>query len=424
MFRSSLYLKYRHWISRILSFGILQVGVQGLTAVSGILLVRMLSKTEYSYYTIAISMVALLATLSDIGIGVGLLTIGGRVWQNRSELGSVLGTALSERKRLGLPAALATTVALVVLLVRAGCTYYYAAGLALLVLANFFVQFPVSFLAVALKLHSQIVRIQTFEFCAAAARLVMVVTLLLMAPNAVAGLIALVVVGALQVITYKRWAHEIADLAQPPARHYSQEIRQLMLSLTPIVIFGCIQSQVPVLLLAILGRTSSVADLGALSRLAMLFTVFGALNYTVLQPAFARIRTVEKMINGFWLILALNGLVALFCIVLAMAFPLPFLWVLGSKYGNLSQELVLAVTVAGLSLVNNGVFGVAAAKGWMQKAWLLIPITILSQVVSVLAFDLRTVRGVLLFSILGQLCAIGFWLYRIWKGIKRMRSHS
>jgi O-antigen/teichoic acid export membrane protein len=424
VFQSPIYLKYRHWISRTFSFGILQVGVQGLTAVSGILLVRMLSKTEYSYYTIAVSMSSLISTLSDLGIGVGLMSIGGRVWQSRTELGSVLGTALSERKRLGLPAAFAITVALVFLLIRAGCSYSYAFGLSFLVLANFFIQFPSSFFAVALKLHSQIVRIQSLELFAAAVRLMIIGILVYLAPNATTGLIAMAAVGALQVVKYSSWAHEIADLSQPPAVQYSKEIRQLVLSLTPNVLFGCVQSQIPILLLTLFGRTSSVADLGALGRLAMLFAILGAFNYTVLQPAFARLHTRDGLTRGFRLIFALNSLIGLFCVILAMMFPSPFLWILGSKYANLSHELVLAVTVAALSLVSNGVFGVAAAKGWMQKAWLIIPITILSQIVSVLAFDLRTVKGVLLFSIAGQVCTIVFWLYRILTRINIAPSHS
>ena len=69
------------------SFALVQGAVQIIGFVSGILLVRKLSQSEYAYFTIANTMQGTINLLADIGISVGLISIGGRVWQDRHRFG-------------------------------------------------------------------------------------------------------------------------------------------------------------------------------------------------------------------------------------------------------------------------------------------------------------------------------------------------
>jgi O-antigen/teichoic acid export membrane protein len=384
-------------------------------------LIRMLTKQEYSYYTIANSMLGLLSTLSDIGIGVALLAIGGRVWRSRNELGTLLRTGMSERLKIGLPVAAGVAIALTLLLIRAGSTFNYAGLLVLLVLFAFFFQYSISIMAVAFRLHSQANRMQMMDVMAGVIRLGLIGALIFLLPNAAAGIMVMVAVAGIQIFIYKRQINPIADLHQPPAPYLAREIRGIMLSLAPNALFQSIQSQIPIVLLTILGRASSVADFGALSRLAILFAVFSALNANLFHPAFARLQTKTKMIRGFWLIVFANCLVGLVSAALVLAFPAPFLWVLGSKYSHLQHELVLAVIGACLGLVNGSLFGVAAAKGWVQKAWLYIPATLISQIIGVVCFDLKTVTGALLLNIAAQIAAIMVFLFLVWSGFRKLQ---
>lgn len=414
----------RDWTARIFSFGALQITVQVLTALGGILLIRMLSKQEYSYYTIANSMLGMLSSLSDLGIGVALLAIGGRVWRGRNELGTLLHTGMSERLKIGLPVAAGVAIALTMLLMRAGSSFNYAGLLVLLVLIAFFFQYSISIMAVAFRLHSQANRMQLIDVTAGALRLVFIGALIFFLPNAAAGVLIMVAVAGIQVLIYKRQIRPIADLGQPPAQNFAREIRGVMLSLAPNAIFQSVQSQIPIVLLTILGRASSVADFGALSRLAVLFAIFSSINANLFHPAFARLQTRAKMIAGFWLIITVNCLVGLVSVALVLAYPAPFLWVLGSKYANLQHELVLAVIGACLGLVNGSVFGVAAAKGWVQKAWLYIPATLISQIIGVACLDLKTVTGALLLNIAAQVAAILVFLFLVWSGFHKLRPES
>ena len=85
---------------RVGNYALVQVGVQVLTFTSGILLVRWLPQREYAYFTIANAMQATLNMLADIGISVGLTSIGGRIWQDRNRFGELIKTGLSVRRKL------------------------------------------------------------------------------------------------------------------------------------------------------------------------------------------------------------------------------------------------------------------------------------------------------------------------------------
>src|SRR3979409_1108581 len=100
------------------SFAVVQAIVQFIGFLSGILLVRWLSQTEYAYFTIANSMQGTINLLADIGISVGLVSIGGRVWQDRHRFGQLVNTALRLRRRLGSIAVVIITPIMYLMLVR------------------------------------------------------------------------------------------------------------------------------------------------------------------------------------------------------------------------------------------------------------------------------------------------------------------
>src|SRR5256886_12272670 len=69
-------------------FAMVQAFVQLLGFSSGILLVRTLEQREYAYFTIANTMQATINLLADIGISVGLVSIGGGSWPTQHSVRS------------------------------------------------------------------------------------------------------------------------------------------------------------------------------------------------------------------------------------------------------------------------------------------------------------------------------------------------
>src|SRR6476646_1034131 len=93
--------------ARVVSnFALVQAIVQVVGFLSGILVIRHLEQGEYAFFTIANTMQGTLNVLADIGISIGLISIGGRVWQDRNRFGQLVTTALHLRRRLGFLAVL------------------------------------------------------------------------------------------------------------------------------------------------------------------------------------------------------------------------------------------------------------------------------------------------------------------------------
>src|SRR5438128_2781309 len=129
------------------NFAIVQAFVQVIGIGSGILLVRTLEQREYAYFTIANTMQGTINLLADIGISVGLISIGGRVWQDRHRFGQLINTALHVRKRLGIVAIIVVTPFLYFLLARNGAPISYSAILIGLVLAGLLIQLSLGVLS-------------------------------------------------------------------------------------------------------------------------------------------------------------------------------------------------------------------------------------------------------------------------------------
>src|SRR5438067_1971811 len=79
-------------------FGLVQIAVQVLTALAGILIIRSMPKSEYALFAIVNSMQVASNLLADLGIGIGVRSIGGRVWSDPFRFGQLINTALGMRR--------------------------------------------------------------------------------------------------------------------------------------------------------------------------------------------------------------------------------------------------------------------------------------------------------------------------------------
>src|SRR5215210_2606985 len=122
------------------TFAFAQVAVQLIGFASGILIVRTLEPREYAYFTIANAMQGTINVLADVGISIGLVSIGGRVWQDRHRFGELISTALHLRRRLGALAVAVVTPFLYLMLVKNGAPAGYALALIGLILVGLVVQ--------------------------------------------------------------------------------------------------------------------------------------------------------------------------------------------------------------------------------------------------------------------------------------------
>jgi O-antigen/teichoic acid export membrane protein len=404
---------------RIGNYALVQAAVQIIAFSSGILLVRWLPQREYAYFTIANSMQATLMLLADIGVSVGLVSIGGRVWQDRHRFGELIKTGLAVRKRLAAAAAIIVAPILYAMLVRNGASSVYTLLLIAFVVVGFSIQISVDIFSVVPRLRSDIGRIQKIDFTCAIVRLLLVVGLVYL--FATAGL-AVAIASAtffLQYFLLRSYAAKVVDLNASENAEDRHEIVRLIKSLAANTLFYCFQGQITVFLISFFARqAASVAEVGALGRLAMIFTVLTNLLINIFVPAFARCQHKRKL---RYLYAAIVGGVILFSAGVlggAAVFPDQFLFVLGSHYTHLHRELLLMISVAVISALSGTLWLLNASKAWVSGAWLYIPLTLATQIALIPFTDFSSVAGVLIFNLISTVPSLLLNLALSYRGFR------
>jgi O-antigen/teichoic acid export membrane protein len=386
------------------NFAAVQAIVQVIGFFSGILLVRSLSQRDYAYYTIANTMQGTINLLADIGISVGLISIGGRVWHDRHRFGELINTALSVRRKLGAIAILIVTPIMYFMLVKNGMSIPYSVILILLVLGGLLIQLSLGVLSVVPRLRSDVGRIQIIDLTGAVTRLALLGALVFLFMNAGVAVLVATAVLLLQYAMLRSYVAGVVDLKAEENSEDRREIVRLTKHLAANAVFYCLQGQITIFLISFFARrANSVAEVGALGRLAMIFTVVSNLLANVFVPAFARCQNRRKL---GWLFLMIAGGVGLFsAIVLAGAaiFPQQFLLILGNKYAHLHRELLLMVGGAVIGAVTGTLWALNASKAWVAGSWLYIPITLLTQVALIPFTDFSSVSSVLTFNLLSAI---------------------
>jgi O-antigen/teichoic acid export membrane protein len=387
--------------ARVVSnFALVQAIVQIIGFMSGILIVRTLEQREYAYFTIANTMQGTINLLADIGISVGLVSIGGRIWQDRHRFGELINTALSLRKKLGALVVIAVTPVMYFMLVKNGASIAYIALLIVVVLIGLAFQLSISVLGVVPRLRADIGRIQLIDLTGAVGRLLALAGLLFVFLDAGIAVAVASAVSLLQYAMLRNYAAGVINLDAPENPEDRHSMVRLIKHLAANSVFYCFQGQITIFLISFFARrATSVAEVGALGRLAMIFSVLTNLLTNVFVPAFARCQNKRKL---YLLYAAIVGGVTAFSLLIifgASIFPNEFLFVLGSKYAHLHRELLLMVAGAVLSALTGTFWALNASKAWVSGAWLYIPLTLATQVALIPYTDFSSVTGVLIFNL-------------------------
>jgi O-antigen/teichoic acid export membrane protein len=382
------------------NLAVVQTVVQVLGFVSGILVIRSLSQQEYAYFTIANTMQGTLNLLADIGVSAAVISIGGRIWKEPHRFGQLINTALGLRRRLAGLAILFVVPVLYFLLARNGAAFAYRFVLLGLVVAGLLPQLATGVLSVVPRLRSDISRIQIIDFSTALLRLGGLAALLWILNAGIAIAVAMLAF-FFQYLMLRHYAASVVDLHAPTNDEDRHTIVGFIRKLAPNALFYCFQGQITVFLISIFAnRATSVAEVGALGRLAMIFAVLSNLLANVFIPAFARCHSLRKL---RFLYAAVVGAVAAFgvaVITLAALFPTQFLVILGNRYTHLHGELLLMVAGAVLNAFAGAIWGLNSAKGWISGSWLYIPSTLATQVVLIPFIDFSSVSDVLFFNLI------------------------
>lgn len=416
-------------MASIFRFASSAVITQAIALLTGILVVRSLSKDDYALYSICAAIIAALIALSDSGVNSKLLSRLGEIMTIRGDATPVLRAARRVR-----------TITLVgIVPVSCGFELYLLlangadVSLAILLTAlTALAVVPEVFSALArigLQVHFLTGAIQRAMIGSATVRLISfaLIALLVTAASPAVFLAATVVTAIVQAV--------YLTLSLPPAvsgRHRTAQVdpdenrrfRTAFFSTLPQSLSVIAGEQWITAKLTITGNVSGIAELAALSRFALIFAVANMVVSNVVAPR-AAIGSVDRAstqravrtIAGSYCILA-----ALFVAGVWLASPL-LIGVLGDSYRGLESELL--IVCIGYAIANFAAFGVGGvnhARGWVSGSWVYLPLLITWALVCEVTVDPATSMGPAIYSASLALVMLLTQCYRFSIGYRSLRT--
>jgi O-antigen/teichoic acid export membrane protein len=405
----------RRWSKILAQFLSVQILVQVLSLLTGILLVRTLSQREYAFFTLANSLQATLIMLADVGISTALMATGGKVWEDRHRFGQLIQTGLQLRRNLALLSLIAVVPITGWLFFKNGAGWTYTLLLGSVVLLGAFFRLTNDVLIVVPRLQGRVDRLQNVELMSGGFRFATLGIACLTFVNATLAVLLNSLALGIQGRALRRWAAEGADLKADVNAEDRQTILSVIRQQAPNTIFYCVQGQLTVFLISVFGRTQNIAEVGALGRLGVLFALVSSVMAGIVQPRFSRAQDGKTLRKIYVLTLLGYAALSLGIMALALALPDAFLWILGEQYRHLRGEvgtMALSAVIAGGTGI---LYGMNTARAWMKGAWISIPVVILAQIGLLFVLDVSTVHGVILLGALPLIPGSMPFLYRAYR---------
>lgn len=380
--------------------GSAQLTIQVVGLISGIVIIRLLPPQEYAFYTLANAMIGMMSLLADGGISTGVMSQGGKVWDDPEKLGTVLFTGMKLRRKFSLITLAVIVPAFAYLLLHQNASLLVTLLIILSVIPAYYASLSDSLLEIVPKLHQDIKPLQQNQMAVGISRLLLSAVFLFFFPWAFLAVIAAGIPRIIGNIKLRAIADKFVAKARTADPLVEAEIIAVVKRSLPGLIYYCLSGQITIWILSIFGNTSSLAASGALSRLGMALNVLLVMMGTLVVPRFARLLPDRKLLLTRFLQI-FTCMAAITCIVqmLVFTFSSQLLFVLGPTYFHLERELFVYFFGCNITLLVSTAFGLYASRGWIIKPIISISYNILFLVVGVLLFNVSTLIGVLWFTL-------------------------
>lgn len=389
-----------NWGKLISITGGAQILIQAIGLISGILIIRVLSVQEYAFYTLANTMLGTMTVLADSGIATGVMSQGGKAWQNKKKMGVVMATGLDLRKRFALASFLVSIPILIYLLIRNGASWMMAVLIALAMVPAFYAALSDSLLEIVPKLNQNILPLQRNQVEVGMGRLLLLGLTMFIFPWALVAVLAGGIPRVWGNVGLRKIVYTMAEKESKPDKEVRKDILVLVRRLLPTSIYYCLSGQITIWLISVFGNTSALAQLGALSRLSVILSILNVIITTLIVPRFAKLASDKYLLLKRFLQIMILLVLSLFIVIaFVYIFPAPILWILGDAYKGLSYELFLTVISSCIGLMTGVAFNLYSSRGWAISPILSISISVIAIIAFASVLDLSTLKGVLFFNI-------------------------
>lgn len=393
--------RVRQWVRLIAFTGAAQITVQAIGFISGILVIRLLPIHEYALYTLANTMLGALTILADGGVATGVMSQGGKVWQDKRKLGAILVTGMALRQKLAMFGLLLVVPILFYLLQKHDASTLMSTLIVLSLVPAFFSALSGTLLQIPIKLNQDIKQMQRYQIEANLGRFALLGLTLFVFPYAA---IAIVCAGVSQIWNNWRLRHLCAhysDGHQPVNVEVKRNIIGIVRRTLPGSVYYMLSGQLSIWLLSIYGTSENVAQIGALGRFIAVLTLVSTIFSTLVIPRYSRIPSGDnRLFTKYCLIHASLVPLLIVGVILVWTFSGVALSILGAEYSDLNDEFVLAMAGAMLSIMTDIGISANASRGYVFPPHVYIPFMAVLQVVLVIVLPVDTLMGVLMLNLL------------------------
>lgn len=379
------------------------VATQGLAQLigfaTGIIVVRGMSKSDYAYYSVAVAIIAATAFLAEAGLNSALMSRGARVREDTSRLSTLFATGMKFRFFLGIPIILGGAGVVAWLLLSNGLAIAQTILCSLIVLLTLGASVTTGTIQTYHRLTLGFDLIKRTSLVISAVRFCILVALFVLSLlNVILALAVGLICAVVTNLILKRAARSKLDFAAPHSLEDRKAFRLSARRTLPMTLLLVASEQSILVFLSFLGTTEVIAEISALARFSIAFTMLNLVVMDIAAPMFARTEdNVSKLLRRFSSIMGIYVLLATVLIVfVALTAPM-LLSILGANYSGLEMPLIIVASGSAILNVGYAFSAMNQAKGWTKYSSVYIPLIAVWAGFGLIAFDLSTTMGAALF---------------------------
>ncbi len=403
--------KIREWTRLFSEYAAAQAVIQLLGVLAGLWLVNLLPVREYALYTFALSLLSFLSVFSDLGVSSALLFFRRETRIAGAAFLPYVRAAYKIRYGLLALGACAALAFMAMMGLDRGFATAEIAAIGVILVAAVWLQVGSSVALLQLRLEGLYRESYFAEASGNAVRLLAVATMwfaaaplawLAMLSGAAGSLVTRIAAGR---------NHPRTDQLPPANPSLSERaplegIVRYVLPMSLSAAYFSIQAPLTVWLSAYFAGTQSVAEIGALGRLGIIFGLLSGFIGTVLMPRLSVVTDDSHYLRRYlqcWIILASFGVAV---ILVACAVPDWLLLLLGDSYSGLATGVVLIAINSVLNTWGGYAVAINNARGWIRAQPASLAVFAAIQVSLIMVLDLSSTIGVLYYALWSTLAAL------------------
>ncbi|MBS1563495.1 MAG: hypothetical protein JST39_03865 [Bacteroidetes bacterium] len=410
-------------LSVIIPFFSFQVLIQFIDALSGIILVRNLVKSDYAFLGIAGIVVSSVLNIAISGLSSYLISSGVQVRDDKTAISRLLITIQRFVNPFKYAFIACSIPILFFLLYRNGMGASRIAIIIVFVCTDIFFRVEGQLYQCVLNIYGKFNYLQTINLCGTICRFLLVIGCyyFLNAEIAVAGMLLSYFV---QYILAKNKSKVYILPGVSPDFDHFKPIRSLYISQLPITIYNAFDSQIGVFLLSVFGTTELIADINAAARLSLIIVAINAFINNYVLVKLSAINDYKLFRKRVFFMLRFFTVTYFVCVTLMYFFPGWFIWLIGEKYSNIEPFLYLTVINLCINHVSGVIYAVNFSKMWIKKNWIIIPVTLVVQVIGIYFIGLSSFQKVTYYTFFCMLPNLVINAWFCYKGMKQMEQRE